>query len=55
MEAALQKTLRDPEMLAEAEKSRLSLGPISGAQLRGMDMVLFEVSRARRSPRSEAT
>ena len=36
LEAALQKTLRDPELLAEADKSRLSLGPISGAQLRGM-------------------
>jgi hypothetical protein len=36
LEAALQKTLRDPELIAEAEKSRLSLGPISGAQLRGM-------------------
>ena len=36
LEAALQKTLRDPELLAEAEKSRLSLGPIAGAQLRNM-------------------
>ena len=36
LEAALQKTLRDPELLAEAEKSRLSLGPISGSQLRAM-------------------
>ena len=36
LEMALQKTLRDPELLAEAEKSRLSLGPIPGAQLRDM-------------------
>lgn len=36
LEAALQKTLRDPELLAEAEKSRLSLGPIAAAQLRNM-------------------
>ena len=36
LEAALQKTLRDPELLAEADKSRLSLGPISGVHLRGM-------------------
>ena len=36
LEAAFQKTLRDPELLAEAEKSKLSLGPISGAQLRNM-------------------
>ena len=36
LEAAMQKSLRDPELLAEAEKSRLSLGPITGAQLRGM-------------------
>jgi hypothetical protein len=36
LEVALQKTLRDPELLAEADKSRLSLGPISGAQLRSM-------------------
>ena len=36
LEGALQKTLRDPELLAEADKSRLSLGPISGAQLRSM-------------------
>jgi hypothetical protein len=32
----MQKTLSDPELLVEAEKSRLSLGPITGAQLRGM-------------------
>jgi tripartite-type tricarboxylate transporter receptor subunit TctC len=36
LEAAFQKALRDPEFLAEADKIKLSLGPISGAQLRGM-------------------
>lgn len=36
LEAALQKTLRDPDLLAEAEKSRLSLGHIPAAQLRTM-------------------
>lgn len=36
LEAALQKTLRDPELLAEADKSKLSIGPITGAQLRAM-------------------
>jgi tripartite-type tricarboxylate transporter receptor subunit TctC len=36
IEAAFQKTLRDPEFLAEAEKSRLTVSPITGAQLRGM-------------------
>jgi tripartite-type tricarboxylate transporter receptor subunit TctC len=36
LESALQKALRDPELLAEAEKSRLSIGPIAGAQLRQM-------------------
>jgi len=36
LDAAMQKSLRDPELVAEADKSRLSLGPISGAQLHGM-------------------
>lgn len=36
LDAALHKTLRDPDLLAEAEKSRLSLGPIGSAQLRAM-------------------
>jgi tripartite-type tricarboxylate transporter receptor subunit TctC len=36
MEVAFQKTLGDPELLAEAEKSKLNISPISGAQLRAM-------------------
>ena len=36
MEVAFQKTLGDPELLAEAEKSKLNISPISGAQLRKM-------------------
>lgn len=36
IEAALQKTLRDPDFVAEADKIKLSLGPIAGAQLRSM-------------------
>ncbi len=36
IEAAYQKTLRDPEFLADAEKSKLTVNPISGAQLRSM-------------------
>jgi len=36
LEAALLKTLRDPDLIAEADKIKLSLGPIPGAQLRSM-------------------
>jgi tripartite-type tricarboxylate transporter receptor subunit TctC len=36
IEHAFQSTLRDPEFLAEAEKSKLTVNPISGAQLRSM-------------------
>ena len=36
LEAALLKTLRDPDFLVEADKIKLSLGPIPGAQLRSM-------------------
>jgi tripartite-type tricarboxylate transporter receptor subunit TctC len=36
IEAAFQKTLRDPELIAEAERSKLNVSPISGAELRGM-------------------
>lgn len=35
-EAAFQKTLRDPELMAEAERFKLNIGPISGAALRSM-------------------
>jgi ATP sulfurylase len=28
--------LRDPELLAEAERSKLNINPISGAELRSM-------------------
>ena len=35
-EAAFQKTLRDPELMAEAERFKLNIGPISGAELRSM-------------------
>jgi hypothetical protein len=34
--AAFQKTLRDPELIAEAERSKLNISPISGAELRSM-------------------
>ena len=36
IEAAFQKTLGDAEFLAEAEKSKLTVSPISGTQVRGM-------------------
>ena len=36
IEAAFQKALRDPELLAEAERSKLNINPISGAELRSM-------------------
>ena len=36
IEAAFQKTLRDPELITEAERSKLNISPISGDELRGM-------------------
>lgn len=36
MEAAFQKTLRNPDLIAEAERSKLNVSPFSGAQLRSM-------------------
>ena len=36
IQAAFQKTLRDPDLIAEAERSKLNVSPISGAQLRSM-------------------
>lgn len=36
LEAAFQKTLRDPELLAEAAKSKLTISPISGERIRSM-------------------
>lgn len=36
IEDGFQRTLRDPEFLAEAEKSKLTVNPISGPQLRSM-------------------
>ena len=35
-EAAFQKTLRDPELIAAAQRSKLNISPISGAELRRM-------------------
>jgi hypothetical protein len=35
-EGAFQKTLRDPELIAEAERSKLNISPVSGAELRSM-------------------
>ena len=43
-EAAFQKTLRDPELIAEAERSTLNIGPISGAELRS---IILESYRCR--------
>jgi tripartite-type tricarboxylate transporter receptor subunit TctC len=36
VEAAFLKTLKDPEFLAEAEKTRMTLSPVSGTELRKM-------------------
>jgi hypothetical protein len=36
VEAAFLKTLKDPEFVAEAEKTRMTLNPISGGTLHSM-------------------
>jgi hypothetical protein len=53
VEAAFLKTLKDPEFVAEAEKTRMTLNPIPGTILH--NMIVEDVSMSRRPQRKAQT
>jgi hypothetical protein len=48
MRAAFQKTLRDPDLIAEAEQSKLNVSPVSGGQLRSMSWKVYQCPKTLR-------
>jgi hypothetical protein len=53
-ESAFQKTLRDPELIAEAERSKLNISPISGAELHSMILESYRCLKTSREAPADA-